>query len=228
MRRRIEWWRHARWPAAAILLLVVVTVVTAHGGDPALYPAKAGDAVPVFLLDDGFHTDVVVPQAAIAAHGGPLAAAATQLPPNPWTMVGWGDARFYEAASPWQGRILDGLIALFGGRPTVVHLQGVWESPDLAWSTGVHRLVLSNEGLQALMVRADQSFVLGPDGRPVITGAPRIPGEQFFRSGEGFSLFHLCNHWAAGLLTAAGVPTTPVLDTVPAGLMLDLKLRAGL
>jgi hypothetical protein len=29
-------------------------------------------------------------------------------------------------------------------------------------------------------------------------------------------------------LNAAGVPDTPVLDTLPAGLVLDLKLRAGM
>ena len=52
-------------------------------------------------------------------------------------------------------------------------------------------------------------------------------GQGFFVSGEGFSLVHLCNHWEAELLHAAGLPTTPVLDTLPAGLVLDLKLRSS-
>ena len=52
-------------------------------------------------------------------------------------------------------------------------------------------------------------------------------GEAFFKSSEGFSLAHLCNHWTAGLLVAAGLPMTPVLDTLPAGLRLDLRLRSG-
>jgi hypothetical protein len=30
------------------------------------------------------------------------------------------------------------------------------------------------------------------------------------------------------MLSAAGVPVTPVLDTVPAGLLLDLRWRSGL
>jgi len=227
MRRRIAWRRRGRWALAAALLLVLIVLATARGGDPALYPAKAGDTVPVFLLENGFHTDVLLPQAAIQAHGGPLAAAATLTSADPWMMVGWGDARFYEATSPWQDRILDGLAALFGGRPTVVHLEGVWGSPDRVWASGVHRIVLSREGLAALMSRADRSFAIGADGKPEASPAPHLGGEAFFQSGEAFSLFHLCNHWAAELLNAAGVPDTPALDTLPAGLLLDLWLRAG-
>jgi hypothetical protein len=30
------------------------------------------------------------------------------------------------------------------------------------------------------------------------------------------------------MLAAGGLPVTPVLDTVPPGLLLDLKMRAGL
>jgi uncharacterized protein (TIGR02117 family) len=211
-----------------VLLLVVLTLATARGGDPALYPARPGDQVAVFLVEDGFHTDLALPRDAIAAHAGPLATAVAQTSAEPWMLVGWGDARFYEAGSAWQGRVLDGVAALFGGRPTVMHLQGVWESPDLAWTSGVHRLVLSREGLAALMTRTDRSFALGPAGQPIGVPTPHAVGEAFFRSGEGFSLVHVCNHWVGELLTAAGVPTTPVLDVLPAGLLVDLKLRADL
>jgi hypothetical protein len=45
---------------------------------------------------------------------------------------------------------------------------------------------------------------------------------------ETFNIFNDCNHWVARLLSAAGLPTAPVLATLPQGLLLDLKLRAGL
>lgn len=225
-RRYVDWPRRARWPGAVLLVLIVLTLITSKGGNSALYPPKPGDEAPVFLLEDGFHTDIVVPRAAIAAQGGPLAAAAAQTSNLPWMMVGWGDARFYEDQSPWQGRVLDGVAALFGGRRTIVHLEGVWGEPDRVWHEGVHRLVLSREGLAALLARADRSLALGPNAQPVLDTAPHDRDEAFFRSGEDFSAFHLCNHWVAQLLNAAGVPVTPVLDTLPAGLVLDLKLRA--
>jgi uncharacterized protein (TIGR02117 family) len=214
--------------AIALLLLVLLTLATAKGGDPALYPPKAGQTQTIFLIDNGFHSDLALPRAAILAHGGPLARAAAAVGPAPWVMVGWGDARFYEATTPWQGRVLDGVRAAFGGRPTVVHLQGVGERPNLAWRTGVHPIALSDAGLAALLARADRAFAVDADGAPIVVTVPRDPGEAFFRSGEGFSLVHLCNHWTAELLGAAGLPTTPVLDTLPAGLWLDLQLRAGL
>jgi len=209
------------------VFLLLVTLVTAKGSDPALFPAKTGDAVAIFLVDNGFHSDIAVPLAAIESHAGPLAQAAATTTSSPWVLVGWGDARFYEDQSPWQDRIPDGLAALFGGRPTVVHLQGVGESPDLNWREGVHRIVVSRAGLASMLARADRSFRLGADGAPVKIDVAAGVGQGFFVSGEGFSLVHLCNHWAAELLHAAGLPTTPVLDTLPAGLVLDLKLRSS-
>ena len=214
--------------AVLVLLLLTLTLATARPGDRTLYPPRPDDAQAIWLIDNGFHSNLVLPRAAILAHGGALAKAAAQTSPDDWIMVGWGDARFYEATSPWQGRLLDAARAALGGRATTVHLEGVPIRPDLAWPRGVHRVLLSSAGLAALMARVDRSFALDAAGAPVPLPVPRQPGEAFFASVEGFSAVHLCNHWTAELLTAAGLPTTPVLDTVPFGLVLDLKLRGGL
>ena len=222
-------WRRSGSVAATLLLgLLVLTLATARPGDRTLYPPRPDDAQAVWLIDNGFHTNLALPRAAMLAHGGALARAAAQTSPDDWIMVGWGDARFYEATSPWQGRLLDAARAALGGRPTVVHLEGVPTRPDLAWRTGVHRIALSSAGLAALLARVDRSFALDAAGALVPLPVPRQPGEAFFASVEGFSAFHLCNHWTSELLAAAGLPTTPVLDTVPFGLVLDLKLRGGL
>jgi uncharacterized protein (TIGR02117 family) len=213
--------------AIFILLLLVLALATARPGDRRLYPARPGDVQAIWLIDNGFHTDLALPRAAIMAHGGPVAAAAAATSRDDWIMVGWGDARFYEATSPWQGRLVDAGRAALGGRPTTVHLEGVPTRPDLAFSSGVHRIVLSSAGLAALMARIDRSFALKA-GAPIMLPVARQPDEAFFASGEGFNLFHVCNDWTSELLAAAGVPTTPVLDAIPAGLWLDLKLRAGL
>ena len=213
--------------AIILLLLIVLTLATARTGDPKLYPPKPGDAQTIWLIDNGFHTDLALPRAAVIARGGPLAAAA-RTSAAPWIMVGWGDAKFYEDASPWQGRLVDAGRAALGGRATTVHLEGVSQRPDLAWTEGVHPIALSTAGLAALMARIDRSFALDKSGAPIALEAPRQPGEAFFASRERFSGIHDCNEWTADVLSAAGLPMTPVPDVLPAGMWLDLKLRSGL
>jgi uncharacterized protein (TIGR02117 family) len=214
--------------AALVLLLIALTLATARFGDRRLYPAKGGVVQAVYLIDNGLHTDLALPRYPIMARGGPLAAAAGQTSSDDWIMVGWGDARFYQATTPWQGRLGDAARAALGGRPTTVHLEGVPVRPDLAWRTGVRPIYLSSAGLTALMDRVDRSLALDGSGAPIALPRPHQPGEAFFLSRDGFNGFHDCNEWTSELLAAAGLPTTPVLDAVPAGLALDLTLRSGL
>lgn len=210
-----------------MLAVLLLSLATARGRNPALYPAPHGQGVTIYLVDNGWHSDVVVPTAEIEARGGALAQAARATSTGPWMLIGWGDARFYEASTPARSRIADGLSALIGGRPTVLHLEGAAGPPDARWHETISPIALSRAGLKALLARADRTLALGPEGGPVSVGARRVPNEAFFASAERFSLAHLCNHWTAGLLNAAGLPVTPMLDTLPGGLRLDLKLRAG-
>src|ERR1700722_4457574 len=106
-------WRRG-WAALAVLVLLL-TLATARGGDPALYPAPAGQAVTIYLVDNGWHGDLAVPTDAIEAHGGALAAAVRETSSDPWTLIGWGDGRFYEASTSALSRVPDGLAALLGG-----------------------------------------------------------------------------------------------------------------
>ena len=57
------------------------------------------------------------------------------------------------------------------------------------------------------------------------TGAPRIAAARvgddarFFVSREHFSISHLCNHWTAGVLNAAGLPVRPFRSIVSSELI---------
>jgi hypothetical protein len=87
---------------------------------------------------------------------------------------------------------------------------------------------LSESGFLKLLERLDETFARAEaSDLPVELGPGLYGASLFFRANGAFHLFRVCNHWVADLLNAAGLPATPVLATLPAGLFFDLKWRAG-
>ncbi|MGE5564633.1 MAG: DUF2459 domain-containing protein [Parcubacteria group bacterium] len=218
-----------RLAAVLLLLLALIVAVTIRPGDPRLYPPKPGEpTVTVFLIDNGYHSDIAMPGEALARTGGVTARAARTLTPRSWVLAGWGDARFYMGQGWSVGRVLDGFRALFKpGNASVVQLIGLAEPPDRVWRTGVTRIVLSEAGFRRLVSRIDRAFA--GDGRtPIGAEAPRAPDQRFFKGAGTFNITHVCNEWAADALNAAGLGVTPALDALPFGLKADLELRAWL
>lgn len=215
---------------AIIVLALVLGVLTSRPGDKALYPPAVGaPRTTIYLIDNGFHSDIALPRSAVA--GAPtLAKAAAATTDAPWVLVGWGDERFYEGQGVSLARLGDALRALFWpDNAAVVHLEGVAGQPDMAFQDAHARAIeLSGPGLQRLEARIDQSFARDGQGLPERAPGSAWADEAFFLSNERFGLFHLCNHWTAQALNAAGLPVSLALDTLPAGLRLDLDVRARL
>ncbi len=87
-------------------------------------------------------------------------------------------------------------------------------------------LQLSQAGFRRLAAALGRAVTMR-DRHPVVLG-PGLYGPSLFYAAEGrFSLLAVCNHWSAGLLNAAGVPVTPLLDTLPRGLVVDLACARG-
>ncbi len=116
--------------AGAIGVLAAVWSWTAPG-DPTRWTPSPGDSgVQLSLLDNGFHTDLAVPRAALEARGGPLAEAVRSLPAGDWILIGWGDARFYVDQSPMTDRLPDGARAFFRpGNASVIMLDPAQQDP---------------------------------------------------------------------------------------------------
>lgn len=241
---------------AAALFLLLLTLATARNGDPGLYPppperavagpqrgvqgvvgqgdagqkeagqGEAGQAVSIYLVDNGFHTDLAIPASALAGRlSGRAAAGVTGG--RPWVLVGYGDRSFYIARGPVLARAADGARSLLApGNPAVLRFDGLAAAPDRVWQDGVTRIRLTPRGLAAMTAAIDASLKPAQDGAPIPVPGASDPASGFFAARQPFSLIHLCNHWTADMLHAAGLPETPVLDTFPAGLKLDLRLRA--
>ena len=223
-----------RFLLAALIGLIAALGTLTRPGDPALYPARPDQAsVTVYLLDNGFHTDLAVPRAALMEGGGPLEEALTTLAPGDWVLIGWGDANFYVDQSPIQGRLLDGARAFFKpGNASVVMMDPQAADPTRRFRPEDRQaLMLSLAGMAALRARVQASLMTDEAGRPAPAAARPGDDARFFASRETFWIGHLCNHWTAELLSAAGLPIRPfrtvtsgeVMRTAGHAAKLDLK-----
>ncbi len=213
-----------------VVLYIIAAMFTLRGGDRTLYPAQT-DGVPVYVLNNGFHTDIALPADMVMTRGGLLAAAARRsgadTSAGKWLVYGWGDAGFFTARGLSVSRAFDGLRALFKpGNPSVIRVFGVSTSPDQAYSKKIaSRTQLTPRGFEAMAQHMEASFV-ARNGAPVVASLPT--DDVFFASREHFSILRVCNNWTADQLSAAGLPTAPMLDGNALLLGLDLRLRAGM
>ncbi|MEJ6789690.1 DUF2459 domain-containing protein [Brevundimonas sp. BR2-1] len=221
MKRRRQSWGLKRFAAVALAAALAAVWTWTAPGDPALWPARADDAgVEVHLLDNGFHTDLAVPRAALEARQGPLADAVRGLAPGDWILIGWGDAKFYVDQSPMESRLPDGLRAFFKpGNASVIMLDPAQRDPRTAFSPESRRAFrLSAAGFEAMADHIQGSLELS-DGHARIAAARAGDDARFFASREHFSIGRLCNHWSAGVLNAAGLPVRPLRSITSAEVM---------
>jgi len=231
----------AKWLAigllVAIVALIAATMITARSGNPRLWPPSAGASpVEIYVVSHGWHSGVVLSRAAMADYasrqGRPVLLSVTQrFASFRWLEIGWGDEGFYRSAPDLAA--LDVTVAaralLRPGNPSVLHVVGLADQPRAAFpQADIMRIELSPEGFSRLLDRLQTSFARGPDGAPQPLGPGLYGTSLFYRGVETFNLLNVCNHWVARLLSIAGIPTTPVLATLPQGLLLDLQWRSKL
>jgi uncharacterized protein (TIGR02117 family) len=224
--------------SAIALAIIVLAGATARPGNPALWPPKPGEsAAEIFVVSHGYHSGIALSTAQVAAaaqNSGDLALAlvAERFGGYPFIEVGWGEQHFY-AAVPTVADLDIGLAmrALFApDNKSVLHVVGLPDTPrNVFASSDIVRVALSERGFARMLSALNASIVLhGEPPTLQVLGRGLYGPSLFMRSNGTFHVFNVCNHFVADMLSAAGLPVTPVLDTVPPGLLLDLKLRAGL
>lgn len=235
-------WRAARYVgfglAAIALILVLATVITVRPGDPSLWPpVKDTPATDIFVVSHGYHAGIVIPTARLAETAGrqgdvSLIAVAQRFAAYPFIEIGWGDEGFYssvpDAASLTVARALRALFS--PGNASVLHIVGLSDTPRRIFpSADIVRIEVGESGFARMLRRIEESFAgSGNASMPQVLGKGLYGPSLFYRANGSFNIFNVCNHWVADVLSAAGLPTTPVLATLPAGLLFDLKMRSGL
>jgi uncharacterized protein (TIGR02117 family) len=224
--------------SAIVLAIVALAVATARPGDPALWPPKPDDpSTEIFVVSHGYHAGIAIATTVLAAAAREsgdtaLGLVAERFGGYPFVEFGWGEQDFY-ASVPTVADLKIGLAvkALFKpDNKSVLHVVGLPDTPRRVFaSADIVGVPLSEAGLGRMLSALDTSFSLGDaPGRLQVIGRGLYGPSLFFRANGAFHIFSVCNHWVADMLSAAGLPVTPVLDTVPPGLLLDLKMRAGL
>jgi uncharacterized protein (TIGR02117 family) len=217
-----------------LAIFIAATLFTARPGDPNIYPASSGAGrVNVFVVSHGYHAGIVVPRARVAdlasAKGyDALTAVAARFGRYRWLEIGWGDEGFYTSVPTVASLTISSAArALFlPGNPSVLHVVGLTDDARATFPhSDIVRLELSDPGFELLLSKLDATFAPGAGLKDL---GPGLYGPSlFFRAVGTFHVFNVCNHWIADLLDAAGVPTAPVLATLPPGLLLDLTWRSG-
>ncbi|AMB48031.1 DUF2459 domain-containing protein [Methylobacterium sp. AMS5] len=218
---------------AVSFIFIIVTYITARPADPTLYPPAEPDTQTVLLVSHGWHSGLVLPRDSLTGEGAGIALRnlATRFAAYDALEFGWGEARFYRATptlAAFDWRLAFSALFTPGGSDGVIQVVGLARPARTSFpQADIVRVPLSRRGLAQLLARLEASFRL-TDGQPAALG-PGLYGPSLFYEAHGrFSYSNLCNHWAAGLLNAAGLPITPVLDTHPSGLLADMRWRSGL
>jgi uncharacterized protein (TIGR02117 family) len=236
MRRLAKWFG---WVFVAELLgLLAFALLTARTTDPALWPPPpAGFKTEISLVSYAYHAGLVIPRLAARERASQqndhaVFALTERFAGYPWLEIGWGDERFYRMVPTIASlTISEAFRALFGSdNPSVLHVVGLLQPAQVSFaSSDIVRIELSQAGFGRLLDGMDASFARGRNGAVLDDVGPGIYGpSRFYRGNGNFSIFNDCNHWVARLLSDAGLPTAPVLATLPQGLLLDLRWRAGL
>lgn len=223
---------------AAAVAILVLAGATARPSNPSLWPPKPGEPeAEIFVVSHGYHSGIAISTAALRAAaqrsgGTALGLIAERFGGYPFVEFGWGEQDFY-ASVPTVADLQIGLAAraLFSpDNKSVVHVVGLPDTPRTVFpSADIVRIAVSETGFTRMLSALNSTFALSHDPAGLqVLGRGLYGPSLFFRANGAFHIFSVCNHWVADLLSAAGLPVTPVLDTVPLGLMLDLRLRAGL
>jgi uncharacterized protein (TIGR02117 family) len=224
--------------AIAALLFATLTVATARWGDRSLWPPAPGAPITeIVIVNHGYHAGIAVPRAALAEQASrrglsALGYVATRFADFDWLEIGWGDEGFYRYVPTADSLTMAlALRALFRpGNPSVLHVVGVKNDPRAMFANSeLVPIGLSNAGFARVAALLDSTFARSNGSVMPQELGPGLYGTSlFFRANGAFHLFNVCNHWTARVLDSAGIPTAPVLATLPFGLLLDLRWRSGL
>ncbi|MBL6953205.1 MAG: DUF2459 domain-containing protein [Alphaproteobacteria bacterium] len=194
------------------------------GGMPATpQTSQATDQPAVWVMSNGWHSDIIVRRADIPPDRIPEI---TAYPKAQYFAFGWGDALYYPARSPDFEMAIQAIAT-----PTaaVMHLTAFSTTPESYYlKAEVLRLPITAPGLQALIQYIHDGFQRGSNKRALKTGPGLYRDSGFYPATGRFHLFNTCNTWTARGLMRAGLPIGLSRSIQAEALMRELRpIAAG-
>lgn len=197
------------WRGMRLLLALLALGISAYGLAVAVgfsVPANRGwvqadSGVRIYVIDNGIHTDLVLPVAAEGEDWRDLVKPGDLRDPRQaahgYLAFGWGNRDFYLNTPSWSQmspRLAIG--ALFGGGGTVLHVVHLPE-PRVA------------DKVRSILLRPDEYRRLAAFVRGTFGEGPSVQGygsnDAFYPAKGGYSAINTCNAWTGQALRAAGV-----------------------
>ena len=181
----------------------------------------ATPSVPIYILSNGVHTDVVMPiNNSVYNWAGFLDFSDTRQPNSNWNYVamGWGDKGFYLNTPTWDDLTFSTAIsAAFGLGGTAMH---VTYYKNIKVSKRCKKILITETQYKNLVNQITQSFQVA-DSKPLYINTDAVYGtnDAFYEANGKYSVFKTCNVWTNNTLKSAGITAkhwTPFSEQVMA------------
>jgi len=186
-----------------VLYVVSVYFISKITVNSDLAKVEEQDAVPIYILSNGVHTDIVVPiKNEIKDWRNQIQFSQTKSKDSLMNFIafGWGDKGFYLDTPEWSDlKASTALKATFGVSSSAMHttfFKKLKEGEDCK------RILISKENYQKLVGFISDSFN-NPTNPKWIEGHSYGKKDAFYEAKGSYSLFYTCNTWANNALKAA-------------------------
>jgi uncharacterized protein (TIGR02117 family) len=168
---------------------------------------NGGKDVTVYILNNGVHTDIVVPVKSLQmdwSHEIKFKNTTGKDTAMDFVALGWGDRGFYLETPTWGDLTFKTAFkAAFGLSHSAIHAtfyKSMKEDKDCK------RIDLSKEQYDRLIAYIQNSFTLDSVKHviPVKTTANYNDDDAFYEAQGSYNLFHTCNTWANNGLKSCG------------------------
>jgi uncharacterized protein (TIGR02117 family) len=169
--------------------------------------ATANSNIPLYILTNGVHTDLVLPVRTSQIDWSkqiPYANTTGKDTTASLIAFGWGDKGFYLETPTWADlKFSTAFKAAFGLSSAVVHTtyyHHLQEDNDCV------KMMIDSAQYAHLVTFIEASFKTDNNGLPIYihTNANYDNNDAFYEAKGSYSLFHTCNTWANNGLKAGG------------------------